>query len=484
MPAENPSAVPPEPWANKDAFISYASIDSAWVREELIPALVANGITYTIDTEHFPPGGDLDALIEAAAKGARKTIAVLTPAYLDSPYCRFENRLLETLDPAAAQRRLLPIVLQPCTVPERWKGIVRVEIMKVADREKGLGKILREIKPDAKVPPRISRRTLTQLFTEPAVHPLVEKFTADIERAGQSFDQLEHYKDLHEALHQAMEPRTQLELRKDELRAAPTAEAWRNVEPPLTSFVAALRQVCDAVTDSDLTDNEWNSSFLNAIEVLPQSHAAQNLEGFARELASTLYSLDTVPTALNQSLKLKSEGLRLEELFRQLEGISDEVRRLNLSDEAAALFARFQEQTKCFAERARALPAFIAVHTQLQILNNGLARLDQKKLDLEALKRGWKITTPARDALRKLGPPEGAFWFADLATREQAVAAALATPAPEAATVADPFRNYMQTLTVAFSTTDRNLRKLLKKMDDFSGDVVKALTAMRLPPKT
>jgi hypothetical protein len=62
--------------------------------------------------------------MERAVLGSRKTVLVLTSAYLNSEWAEFENILLQTMDPGARQRRLLPVVLQPCEIPLRIRTLV------------------------------------------------------------------------------------------------------------------------------------------------------------------------------------------------------------------------------------------------------------------------------------------------------------------------------------------------------------------------
>ena len=50
---------------------------------------------------------------------SRKTLVVLTPDYLGSEWAEFENVLVQTLDPAARGRRLLPLILKECELPLR-----------------------------------------------------------------------------------------------------------------------------------------------------------------------------------------------------------------------------------------------------------------------------------------------------------------------------------------------------------------------------
>jgi hypothetical protein len=93
-----------------DVFISYSSQDKAWVRGELLPRLDASGLRVCIDFRDFRPGAPSVTEMERAVLTSRKTVLVLTPDYVASAWTEFETLLLQTLDPAARQRRIVPLL--------------------------------------------------------------------------------------------------------------------------------------------------------------------------------------------------------------------------------------------------------------------------------------------------------------------------------------------------------------------------------------
>ncbi len=110
------------------AFISYSHADQEWVRGWLAPTLRDAGLRVCVDYDSFPIGRPIVAAIEHAVVASRKTLMVLTPAYLDSDWGAFENILVQTLDPNAQQLRLLPILHIACEPPLRIRALNGVDL--------------------------------------------------------------------------------------------------------------------------------------------------------------------------------------------------------------------------------------------------------------------------------------------------------------------------------------------------------------------
>jgi len=89
------------------------------VSQALLPRLEKVGIKTFIDFRDFEPGAPKPTETERAIVTSRKTILVLTPAYLTDGWDEFQNLLLQTLDPANQQRRLLPLIKEACDLPPR-----------------------------------------------------------------------------------------------------------------------------------------------------------------------------------------------------------------------------------------------------------------------------------------------------------------------------------------------------------------------------
>ncbi len=102
-----------------DVFISYSSADKTWVRGELLSALEQAGLRVCIDFRDFQPGAPSVTEMERAVQTSRRTLLVLTPAYLASAWTEFEALMLQTLDAANRQRRLIPLLLERCDLPVR-----------------------------------------------------------------------------------------------------------------------------------------------------------------------------------------------------------------------------------------------------------------------------------------------------------------------------------------------------------------------------
>ncbi|GAB4550513.1 MAG: hypothetical protein OHK0023_16510 [Anaerolineae bacterium] len=112
---------------NHDVFIAAASTDEPWIRAELLPILARAGLSYQLESEL--PLGRPDVLnYEEALLGARKTLVILTPEWLESRWADFQTVLLATNDPAAREARLLPILLRPCELPPRLKMLTKLDM--------------------------------------------------------------------------------------------------------------------------------------------------------------------------------------------------------------------------------------------------------------------------------------------------------------------------------------------------------------------
>ena len=86
-----------------DVFISYSHADSEWVTQTLLPRLEAAGLKACVDARDFRPGAPSVKEMARAVQNSRKTVLVLTPAYLASAWAEFERLMLQTLDPAARE---------------------------------------------------------------------------------------------------------------------------------------------------------------------------------------------------------------------------------------------------------------------------------------------------------------------------------------------------------------------------------------------
>jgi len=128
-----------------DVFISYSHKDEHWVHEWLLPRLKAAGLRTCIDIEDFEVGAPSVTEMERAVIQSAKTLLVLTPEYLASEWTEFENILVQTLDPAAHRRRVLPLLLKDCERPPRIAMLTYADFRAESRREPELERVVAAI---------------------------------------------------------------------------------------------------------------------------------------------------------------------------------------------------------------------------------------------------------------------------------------------------------------------------------------------------
>ena len=103
-----------------DIFISYSSNDSEWVHNTLKEALSNHGFKVLTDKE-FKGGSMSIEEMARAIENTRHTVAVMTPSFFNSDWTKLETAMVQTLDPGAAERKLVPILKEQCNIPLRLK---------------------------------------------------------------------------------------------------------------------------------------------------------------------------------------------------------------------------------------------------------------------------------------------------------------------------------------------------------------------------
>ncbi|MGE5373526.1 MAG: toll/interleukin-1 receptor domain-containing protein, partial [Bacteroidota bacterium] len=104
-----------------DVFVSYSSANKEWVRKTFVPILEKAGLIVCDYYRDFDVGAPIVMEMERAILESRKTIPVLSPAYLQSGWTEFESLMVQTTDAANRNRRFLPVILEKCELPLRIK---------------------------------------------------------------------------------------------------------------------------------------------------------------------------------------------------------------------------------------------------------------------------------------------------------------------------------------------------------------------------
>jgi len=119
-----------------DVFLSYSSKDRPWVQSTLLQFIESKGFKVCFDERDFPLGCSLPSTIEKSVFESRKTIAVLSPDYMNSRWCvEFEYALMLTknLNTEVSYGSLLLIKYRDCRMPERMKSYKYLDYTKAYD---------------------------------------------------------------------------------------------------------------------------------------------------------------------------------------------------------------------------------------------------------------------------------------------------------------------------------------------------------------
>ncbi len=114
--------------ATKDFFISYNKADRGWA-EWIAWQLEAEGYSTIIQAWDFRPGSNFVLEMDHATTVAKRTIAVLSPDYLDALYTKPEWAEVFRQDPTGKDGKLLPVRVRTCTLKGLLAAIGYIDLV-------------------------------------------------------------------------------------------------------------------------------------------------------------------------------------------------------------------------------------------------------------------------------------------------------------------------------------------------------------------
>jgi len=155
-------------------FVSYTQTDRA-AAEWIAWQLEAAGYSVVIQAWHFSPGQDFVQAMDNAAKQADRTLAVLSPAYLQSKFAGAEWRAAFARDPSGERGLLLPVRVLPCQ-PEGLLGqVVYIDLVGAPSKDDarrrlldGIGQAARKPLTEPDLPPLVAGAAVQPARPEPA----------------------------------------------------------------------------------------------------------------------------------------------------------------------------------------------------------------------------------------------------------------------------------------------------------------------------
>src|SRR5690242_15404286 len=116
--------------AESDFFVSYTQADRAWA-EWIAWQLEEDGYRVLIQAWDMVPGSNWTHRMQEGVRGASRTVAVMSAAYLDSVFATAEWEAAWRDDPLGEQRKLLVLRVAECDRPGLLAGVVSVDLFGV-----------------------------------------------------------------------------------------------------------------------------------------------------------------------------------------------------------------------------------------------------------------------------------------------------------------------------------------------------------------
>ena len=111
-----------------DFFISYAAADKAWA-EWIAWTLKSAGYRIRIQAWHFDAGSNFALEMQTATAKSARTIAVLSPHFLESEYTASEWAAAFAADPKGEKRKLVPVRIIECKPEGLLSQIVYIDLI-------------------------------------------------------------------------------------------------------------------------------------------------------------------------------------------------------------------------------------------------------------------------------------------------------------------------------------------------------------------
>jgi WD40 repeat protein len=131
--------------AKYDIFISYSNADQAWVEGYLLDALEQAGVCYHSEAA-FALGTVKLLEFEQAIQQSRRTLLVLSPAYLTNGFNQFIDLLAQGYGLDTQTWPVIPLVLQSMPLPPRLNGLVKLNATNQQEQQEAINRLCRELK--------------------------------------------------------------------------------------------------------------------------------------------------------------------------------------------------------------------------------------------------------------------------------------------------------------------------------------------------
>ena len=134
-----------------DLFISYAEAERAWVEGYLLDALSQAGVRCHTEAA-FALGVPRLLEFERAVQESRRTLLVLSPAYLAAGFTQFTDLLAQSYGLESATWPVIPLILRPVELPPRLALLTALDATDPADWPRAVARLCAELQRAAPGP--------------------------------------------------------------------------------------------------------------------------------------------------------------------------------------------------------------------------------------------------------------------------------------------------------------------------------------------
>jgi WD40 repeat protein len=127
-----------------DLFVSYAPADRSWVEGYLMDALRAAGVRCTTEAE-FALGAPRLSELEHAVRSSRRTLLVVSPAYLADAYAPFGDLLAQTFGLETGTWPVIPLIFHDASLPTRLSALTSVDATDMARWDEAIEALCRAL---------------------------------------------------------------------------------------------------------------------------------------------------------------------------------------------------------------------------------------------------------------------------------------------------------------------------------------------------
>jgi tetratricopeptide (TPR) repeat protein len=144
--------------ARRDFFVSYNRADQAWARW-IAYELEAAGYSVVFQEWDFQPGSNFLLEMDRATRVSDRTVAVLSPHYLEALYTQPEWAAALVRDPTGRERRLLPVLVEQCRIDGMLASVIHIDLVGL-DESQARSRLRRQVagvmegRSKPSVPPR------------------------------------------------------------------------------------------------------------------------------------------------------------------------------------------------------------------------------------------------------------------------------------------------------------------------------------------